>query len=303
MPNDPTIRRLHRHLQAYVSSDLYLPLKRQMQLIEKEDIEPLQSEEDTFGKDLKRFFFLHEAVGTTKDIPLSYRNSIRRQQTQTASDTRQRIGSYLASHRQNTQQKPLPNPTLIPDAEIFQAIAAYRPDRPNSCRSEAHKFEEHYRSLRTVGELKREMREYVLVPLIEVKSSYANNSFTHRFQKMLDGLNDDGFNNAMPNTAVTTTNLCRRILKHLVVEDIHHVGAAEFKGMICHVGCQAVTNVLLRVVMFWKRMRSCLEERFGILFHTYERARQSEFPLLVQAFEHMNLALVLNAKWLGYLTV
>ena len=123
------------------------------------------------------------------------------------------------------------------------------------------------------------------------------------FKKMLDGLNDDGFNNTMPNTDVTTTNLCRRMLKHLVVEDIHQMSSAEFKGMICNVGYQAVTNVLLRVVMFWKRVRSCLEERFGILFHTHERDRQSELPWLVQAFEHMNLALVLNAKWLGYLAV
>ena len=184
VPNDPVVRRLHRHLHAYVSSNLYLPLKRQMQLIEKEDTEPIQGEEDQlFGRDLKRFFFLHEAVGTTKDIPPFYRNSIRQQQAQTACDTRQRIRSYLASHQQHAQQNPLPNPTLIPDTIIFQAIAAYRPDRPNSCRSEARKFEEHYRSLRTLGELKREVRDYVLAPLIEVNGKYANNGFNHRFQK------------------------------------------------------------------------------------------------------------------------
>ena len=304
VPNDPIVRRLHRYLHAYVSSGLYLTLKCQMQLIEKEDIEPLQSEEDRpFGKDLKRFFFLYETVGTTKDIPPSYRNSIRQLQAQIAHDTRQGIMSYLSSHRQSTQQNPLPNPTFIPDAAIFQAIAAYRPDRPNSCRSEAQKFEEHYPSLRTLGELKREIRDYVLAPLIEVDNKYANNEFNHRFQKMLNGLNDDGFNDAMPNTDVTTTNLCRRILKHLVVDDIHHINETEFKGMICNVGHQAVTSVLLRVVMFWKRIRSCLEERFGILFQMHERDRQSDVGWLVQAFEHMNLALVLNAKWLGYPTV
>jgi hypothetical protein len=294
--NDPVVRRLHHHLHAYLKSDLYLVLRRQMRLLEEEDTTPCE-ENRLFGENLRRFFFVQEAVVTTKDIPLSYRNSIRQQQAQIARKTRQRIDSYLASRRQNAQVEPLPNPTLIPDTHVLQAIEAYQPEQPNSCLNEARRFEQYYRSLRTIGELKQEIREYVLAPLIEADSRYANNRFTRRFQNMLNCID---FKDHIPNNDVSTTILCQRILQHLIVKDIHHRDTTEFQEMICLVGYQVVTTVLLRIVMFWKRIRSWLEDRFGILFHIYESYHKHDVEWYVQAFEHMNLALVLNAESMGY---
>jgi hypothetical protein len=295
--NDPTTRRLRRYLHGYVESELYKPLKRQMRLLDETTDEQYDSSQNQlFGDDLKHLFFIQESVTITGDVPLSYRSSIRQKQAQIAQDTRVRISRYLASRRISPLEQVM-NPTQILDSEVERAIHLYRPDRFNSCRSQARNFDQRYQSLQTIGELKQEICNYVLSPLIEANPKFGSNSFAHRFQRLLTTVD---FSDAMPVCDMATTTILQRILQHLVIWDLDHQ-PEEFKNMICSVGYSPVTMVLLRIVLFWKRLRGWLEDRFGILFHLNEDKRKRDIEWVVQAFEHMNLALALNAKWLGYL--
>jgi hypothetical protein len=60
------------------------------------------------------------------------------------------------------------------------------------------------------------------------------------------------------------------------------------------VGPTMTASLLLKVVLFCKKVKPYLEKRFALLFNHYERNAKSGLKWVVQILENVNLALVTN---------
>jgi hypothetical protein len=284
-----------KQLENYFASDLYLALKRQMRLLEDSpDFDPL-SEDGTFGKALKRYPFVHEAVAVTEDVPQSLRAGIRQARVESLIRLNQQLNTYV-NHDAKSSDKTVLNPTWIPDAELEQAFSKYRPDQEKSLLIQSSDFFHESQTFVNLGQLRQAFSSYLREPLVEANSQYKSGGFLYRLNPFLQQGGDD----EKPVNAVSISIICQRVLQFLIVRDIQHSSHAELKNLIQKVGHEVVTAMLLRIVLFCRRVCPWLESRFGILLHIYEDKPKREIDWVVQAFEHMNVALALNYQPLGY---
>lgn len=301
----PTLHRLHQVLRSYLSSDLYGALKWQMCLRPPNEgaagaiVDALAAEKQPLRDDFGRFFFIHEAMTTTPDIPRAQRHGIRHVQSEQARAFNHRLCAF-ADRERAPSKKIIPNPTTFPDREATQLIHTYRPDRPESLLATATAFQGDVRGLK-LGELREELQRFVLEPLAAVDSRL---SPTHpgwiqnelRSRLMSGEADTVGFN------PVSVMTLCKRLLQFLVVESVARPSASYFKKLTKRVGHCAFTQAVLRIVLFWPQARFFLGERFSILFKTYQDFLKGDEQViwLVQSLEHLNMGLTLNGRHLHY---
>ncbi|MEO1069526.1 MAG: hypothetical protein AAFW95_10465, partial [Cyanobacteria bacterium J06638_6] len=150
----------------------------------------------------------------------------------------------------------------------------------------------------------REIHRFVLEPLARVDSQYSPdlNSFLQGqiFQEINRGREERQGSGGNQFTEIAITTICSHLLKLLVVESPQRCSATHFRSLLKKVGHATVTEMLLRITLFWPRVRYVLEERFGILLHVHQNKPRHEVPWLTQALEYMKVGLALNGNHLGY---
>jgi hypothetical protein len=290
---DKYARVWRKQLDDYFASDLYRALKRQMYLLQDSPDSTLKQDNEKFGAALKRYHFIHEVVTVTEDIPKRLRDSIYQARLRGVMTLNQQLREFAKSWESSHTAS---NPTWIPDMELGSAIWNYRPDRENSLLLQAKDFFQDYQRCRTLKQMRQAFSAYIREPLVEADSRYQKGGFIYRLEQVLQqgGADDMAIN------LVSVTTICQRILQFLIVKDFYRNVPVELDKMIDRVGHQVTTTVLLRIVLFWRRICPWLESRFGILFHSFENHLKSEIDWVVQAFEHMNVALALNHYQIGH---
>lgn len=291
-PRDRRIKRLNDAMAAYIKNDsLYVPLQRQMRLLCD-----LPEEENcaSFASCFKDYFFIYESAAVTRDIPLHHRKSIQLQRRHQAQHLNKKLNNYWQEQQQGL--KPI-NPTRLSDEALREAIWAFLPEREESYLKQAHQLDEFYRSRRGREDFLEHFHEYVMEPFVAANSRFKNNRFSSSVRATLvESLGVE----AAPITDTSITYMCSRLLKMLVCNTLESPEIGQLKHLIKTVGHQALTTVLLKIVLFKRTVRSWFEDRFGILFHMWESSTIDSIPWLVQSFEYMNVALALNAPWVNY---
>ncbi|MFG6095216.1 hypothetical protein SPB21_08190 [Leptothoe sp. ISB3NOV94-8A] len=291
-PRDRRVRQLVNAMDAYVKNgSLYVPLQRQMHLLCD-----LPQEEDctSFANCFKDYFFIYESAAVTRDIPLHHRKSIQLQRKHQAQHFNKRLNNYWHDYQQGLN--PV-NPTRLSDDDLRNAIWAFLPGRDGSYLKQACQFDEFYRSRQKREDFLTHFHGYVMEPFVEANSRFKNNRFSSSVRTTLvESLGTD----TAPITDASITYMCSRLLKILVCNTLEHPDIGQFKHLIKTVGHQALTAVLLKIVLFKRTVRSWFEDRFGILFHKWESSSLDSIGWLVQSFEYMNVALALNAPWVNY---
>ncbi|MGA0200966.1 MAG: hypothetical protein ACO3NK_17950, partial [Prochlorotrichaceae cyanobacterium] len=84
------------------------------------------------------------------------------------------------------------------------------------------------------------------------------------------------------------------VLNYLVVESPRRVEHFTFIDLLSNLGPMLTTGVLLRVVLFCKKVKPYLEKRLGILFNHYGKTTSNNVLWLVKSLENVNLALSTN---------
>ncbi|MEM9265866.1 MAG: hypothetical protein AAGA46_10120 [Cyanobacteria bacterium P01_F01_bin.13] len=291
-PRDRRVRQLVDAMDAYVKNDiLYVPLQRQMRLLCD-----LPAEEDctSFASRFKDYFFIYESAAVTRDIPLHHRKSIQQQRKHQAQHLNKCLNDYWQDYQQGLN--PI-NPTRLSDADLRGAIGAFRPEREGSYLKQACQLDEFYRSRQKREDFLAHFHEYVMEPFVEANARFKNNRFSSSVRTTLfESLGTE----TAPITDASITYMCSRLLKMLVCNTLERPEIGQFKHLIKTVGHQAITAVLLKIVLFKRTVRSWFEDRFGILFHMWESSSVDSISWLVQSFEYMNVALALNAPWVNY---
>lgn len=290
---NPTTRRLRDLVHTYTDSELYHALQRNMHLLDVEqDIAP-DREPQVVGDCFKDYFYIHVAGGVTPDIPSSLREDFSKRSIRHLLRLIEDIEVFRSSY--NTPN-PTPNFTRLSDADLTSAIQDYCPRRRNSYYLQTREFVEQYPSM-TMREVKAESSRLVLAPLISVHPRYSKNKFSRDLREMMDSVQGDN----VPNHPLAITNLFRRLVRFLVCHEPGQLGSQYFGRLIQDVGHQAVTGMLLNTVLAFRNVRFTLETRLARLFERFETFSSESVPWLLQAFEHMNIALALNAREVGYI--
>lgn len=292
-PKNRRVRQLLGAMDAYVKNEsLYVPLQRQMRLL----CDFPQEESCTnFASCFKNYFFIYESAAVTRDIPLHHRKSIQLQRKHQAHHLNKCLNDYWQDHQQGLS--PI-NPTRLSDDDLKDAIWAFLPHREGSYLRQSCQFDDFYRSRHKREDFLKHFHEYVMEPFVEANPRFKNNRFSNSVKSTLvESLGPE----AAPITDTSITYMCSRLLKMLVCNTLDRPDIGQFKHLVKTAGHQALTAVLLKIILFKRTVRSWFEDRFGILFHKWESSSIDSISWLVQSFEYMNVALALNAPWVNYL--
>ncbi|MEM6252739.1 MAG: hypothetical protein AAF821_07445 [Cyanobacteria bacterium P01_D01_bin.156] len=292
-PTGRQVKQLVKAMADYANSEhLYVPLQRQMRLLNDE----VEEKVVTFGDCFKDYFFIYESVAATRDIPVRQRESIQLQRQKKAQQLNQQLTHYWQAQRQGNLDQAV-NPSRLEHRKLREAIGLYHPQRRNGYRHQAQIFEGGVTQFRTTGDFVEPFYKYVMEPLVHVDERYQNNRFSKLVKEVL--VSSAG-QTTTPLTDISITQMCTRLLKLLVSNTIERPEMAHFKRLVETVGAKVVTAVLLKLVLFRRTIRSWFEDRFGILFHIQESCTLDRVGWLVESFEYMNVALALNAPWVNY---
>ena len=117
--------------------------------------------------------------------------------------------------------------------------------------------------------------------------------FDHLFEEAIAE-----FQTNVPLTQVVRIQMFSRLI-NAILKDSGPTGVS-FSHFIQSVGTNIVTSLLLNMVLSCEMVRFELEKRFAYLHHQFFNTENAGLQWLLEAFDHMNVALALNAKYLGY---
>lgn len=294
---NPFTRTLRDTLRLYRESDHYGILKNHLHLLEAfESVSANARQTTNFGDLFSEYFFIYEAGTQTKDIE----DASERLNLGVLKKRNKRLRHYHGDLARfyNRYARSLPeqatNPTRLADAELFSAINFYRPRRKNSFRSQSAAFKKRMQMVRTADEFKCALHRHILCPIDQFSPGHKQ-WFSREFQRTLDQ-----FPNDVPLTRVVKILMFSRLLNTLVKCDGIGFQGDQFYELVTFTGPRLMTSILLNIVMSCEWVRFELEKRLARLHHQFVNRKNEVLRQLVDAFEHMNIAMALNAKYLGY---
>jgi len=149
-------------------------------------------------------------------------------------------------------------------------------------------------SVRSMGEFKQAIHAHTMGPVRQLAPKYAK-PFNRLFQTALDGFQRD-----VPLTQIVKIQLVRRLLTAIFQGPSSQTGGDQLGYLVNGVGPHIVTSILLNLVLSCGMVRFDLEKRFAQLHHRFSSAESTAMQWLSVTFDHMNVALALNARYLGY---
>ncbi|MBD1997307.1 hypothetical protein H6G00_11820 [Leptolyngbya sp. FACHB-541] len=288
-----TVRLMRELMREYASSEFYKVLKMQQHFLEID----ASVHQQAFGSHIKDYFFIHITAGTTPDLPNSLKSSFKKQQDRKLTQLQKSLQAFDASYGK-TGKKHAPNPTRLVDTELRHALFDYSPNRKNgkSYYVQANQFRAASPNFSTMGEFKAAIYELVLAPLLEANAQYGKSQFSQQMWNVMSDAQADRL--PVNNTSINT--LFWRLLNFLICHDLQKPGGVYLYKLVHDVGYQVVTGMLLNAVLACQMARYSLEKCFARLFHRNEETPSQRIMWLVNAFEHMNVALALNSRVAGY---
>jgi hypothetical protein len=299
---NPTTRRLRRTLKVYIQDDMYQCVRRQARLDR-----PVPSNQETVLGDLfPSYSFLYLPATLTPDIqhlnedePASERqrrsltSGIARRKENKIYQTRQQLGTYWGQrHRGEASQAS--NPTRLSNQDLDLGIKLYHTRRPDSFRERAAQFSQRYRPEASVSECRSEVLGYMKQPL-KLLPPEPRRTLEERFERSLITMGDgDGIMRS------TVIQAFKKILDELMFAGYEPLQANRFlKRYVQQVSPPKFAAILLNLVLGCPMILYKLEERLTALYLHFETTAVSSLSWLVQFFEYMHLALVMNFRYLS----
>lgn len=290
-----TTNKLRTALLAYRQDERYKVLKKHLRLVESEQGSGDQEcHAQYFGDLFSDYFFLYEAGTQTPDIsrsPAPLNEGILYKRNKRLKQFGQDLNRFYV-RSQHTDSIDTANPTHLSDADLLTAINSYRPKRPNSFKRQAEQFRTQSRQARAVGDFKHMVLNHVVQPISQM-DPYFRHYFGHLFEEAIAE-----FHLNVPLTQTVRIHIFRRLI-NAILKDSGPTGIS-FSQFIQNVGTNIVTSLLLNIVLSCQMVRFELEKGFAYLHHQFFNTENAGLQWLLEAFDHMNVALALNAKDLGY---
>lgn len=295
-----TKRELHRALRSYREGELYQALKQQMKLLETDLEAENQKPPQVFADCFPRYFFLYVPTIQTPDIQdvnrYGQENLISgvedMQLKQLRQLSRDLKGFWRAASGESDQT--VVNPTMLSDQELKQAIQTFDPTLNREWSRHAEDFQQRCLDVPNMAAYREVVQDHVMRPFCG-QSSPGLHWFKQEIANNLASVGESH----VPVSPMLEILPFQRLISRICCYDEQHPNGDYFRFWL-EAEPGLLTSLFLNMVMACKMARFELEKRLASLYHKFADASGQFMNRLVGFFEHMNVALALNARSLGY---
>lgn len=298
-------QRMRAFVQKFIESEQYLSLKRLAQLIDRPAIARIEAA--PLGSLIRRYPCLYEYSLLTEDSTYEQRQRIKSLRKEVQRQFEIDLSQYLTHRqlylvRQGAGSLPadklvldegtlIKNPTLLSDREIDDALKQFagKVDGTNTHRDLARQFLTYGKLATSYGNFKNDLYEYLIS---SVDPKYGRYHFNAQLRCYLDETLPHCNDHQISDFLLVET--CKKLLSFLVVENSHQPNHSRFVDLLNNLGTVLTVTLLLKIVLICRTVRPWLERRFAILFKLYEFSTTDRVHWLVEALEHLNVALSTN---------
>ncbi len=297
-----SVRRLRELVKNFVESDQYLALRRLAQVTSQNtEANPLGV---PLGKLIHRYPYLYEhcllAEGSTLEQQQTIRHLKARAERQYELDLSQFV-TYQVRRSQISRSnlpevasrvlQPAKNPTLLSDEALCVAVKHFagKSQGSDTYRDAAQRFLTHSSQTSSFHSFKDDLYQYMTA---SVDPEYGNRQFNNQLYAQLNAALPESNAHRVNDFLIVRT--CSQLLNFLVVESSQKPSHFVFVDLLSNIGPAMATGLLLKIVLICRKVKPNLEKRFSILFSHYESSKRENVQWLVQAMEHLNLALSTN---------
>jgi hypothetical protein len=295
-------RRLRELVKDFVGSEQYLALRRLAQVTSQNtEMNPLGV---PLGKLIHRYPYLYDhclvAEGSTLEQQQTIRHLKARAERQYEIDLSQFV-TYQVRRSQiirsnlpdvaNRILQPTKNPTLLSDEELRVAVKLFagKSQGSDTYRDLAQRFLTHSSQTSSFTSFKDDLYQYITA---SVDPAYGNRQFNNQLYAQLKASFPESNAHRVNDFLIVRT--CSQLLNFLVVESSQKPSHFVFLDLLSNIGPAMATGLLLKIILICRKVKPNLEKRFSILFSHYESSKRENVQWLVQAMEHLNLALSTN---------
>ncbi len=297
--HDPLTRSLRRRLHDFNRGEYGDCLRRQMRLGIADRRDRAQRQE-VLGDYLVDYFYLYCATTRTPDIeeleqrvyddPLQ--SGLGRKQSRKLEDIYRAINHYRRLRLQGATH--LNNPTRLSIQAFERGLWEYSPKRQGGFYQRARAFKNQTQHPHRYENYRPVIQEYLVT------------SIEHLPSRNRDKLHRDLFRalstiESQASMAIgTVINLFTRLLNAVFLPEFNTSNILRLRRLLDTSGPASMTAVLLSLVLACPMIRFELEKKLGFLYRSFEDSSIKAVQWVVNFLEHVNLALVMNAKQLGY---
>ncbi len=299
-----SVRRLRELVKDFTDTEQYLTLQRLSQVIGQGLEQTATIENGPLGTLIRRYPYLYEhclmSEGSTHEQQQTIRQLRARAQRQYEIDLSQFV-TYQVRRSQlyrsnlpetaNRVLQPAKNPTLLSDQELCIALKHFvgKSQGSYTYRDLAQCFLTHSRQTSSFGAFKDDFYQYITA---SVDQDYGKRQFNNQLYAQLNNTLPESDSQPLNDFLIVRT--CSQLLNFLVVESSHSPNHFVFVDLISNLGPTLTTGLLLKIILICRKVKPHLEKRFSILFSHYEASKREGVQWLIQAMEHLNLALSTN---------
>jgi hypothetical protein len=297
------VRRLQQLVQQFTQTEEYLTLQRLVRVLTSEESQTSR-ENPPLGQLIIRYPYLYSHSLLSQNSSQEHQQTIRDLQQRQQIVVENNLGQYmtylvsrvqLASKTSQARAariiKPMDNPTLLSDRELYLAIRQFvgKVHGSYTYRDLAQNFLSHIRQVSSYGAFKDDLYEYITN---SIEPEYGKRQFNKKLYEHLQNTFPDSDDKRLDDFLLVRT--CSQLFNFLVVESPQHPSHYLFIDMITNLGPLQTMGILLKVAMLSQKVKPHLERRFSILFNHYEAQTLDEILWFVKSLENMNVALITN---------
>jgi hypothetical protein len=301
-----TLTRLHQVVASFRASEQYLSLSRLAQVVQQRQPATEPEKSQPLGSLICRYPYLYDHCLVTEDSDHEHQ----RQVLKLRGSHQQQFESHLSKYvtyqiryqqliRQGNQTpaqaqallSPVSNPTFLSNQELSQSLRRYvgKVEGGRSYQDVARQFNQMSQHSRNFGTFKGELYEYLTHA---VDADYGNRSFNRQLAQHLKQISPENHDNRLSDFLIVRT--CSQVVNLLVIESPRRADHFLFIDLLNNLGSHGTISLLLKLVLFCRKVKPYLEKRFSILFTHYETNTQNQMWWFIHALEHLQLALTTN---------
>lgn len=299
-----SVSRLQELVQIFASSEEYLTLQRLVQVMDKSPDKNKQSGNSSLGLLISRYPYLYAHCLLNKDSSYEHQQTVQQIQAQRQRQFEINLSKYVTYLARRTELarknsspaatqiiKPVTNPTLLGDRELYLALKQFmgKVEGSYTYRDLAQSFLTHSSQTQSYRAFKEDLYKYLIA---SIEPDYGKHQFNQRLYKYLK--------NTFPESDFQKVNdfllvrTCSHLFNFLVVESPNRLNPYVFIDLISNIGSIPTMGLLLKIVLLSHKAKPHLEKRFSILFNHYEYQAIDEIRWLVKSLENLNIALIVN---------
>lgn len=296
---DPLTRQLRRRLHDFNQGDYGACLRRQMRLNRTQPSDRPQRQA-VLGDYLADYFYLYCSTTRTPDIEEleqsvhddPFKSGLGRKQSKKLEEIYRAISHYRRLRSQGA--KTLNNPTKLPMADFERGFWEYHPKRQGGFYRRAQAFEQQTQNPMRYEKYRPIIQDYLATSLEHLPSRNRDKLYRGFFRALSTF-------EAQSSMAISTViSLFTRLLNAVFLPEANTSNILRLQQLLDTSGPAAFTTILLSLVLACPMIRFELERKLGFVYRYFEERSLKTVQWVVDFFEHINLALVMNAKQIGY---